>query len=399
MHTLSKRLTGISLVLLLVFFTLPFSSFAQTADLKKGDHGDRVKALKVRLFDLGYLQSVKNITDRYSDDTAGYVQEFQFLNDLPETGIADAKTLEKLYAEGAIKAPLSPDRPSYNIDPDYTFSITPPNLPPLDSRGFLLAGGNPYVYQNRESGFWLYLSDQIKVTITRHYQTAKHIEWFEVYVSYKEAGKPFTVESKRNGAVLESPIKLAEQAGAVVAINDDFYSYRLKYKQRTGIVVRDGEIKADRTYTQDRSRIPSLEVMALFEDGRLKTFASDAYTAQEYLDMKVTDTFAFGPALVQEGEVPRYFYSKDYRSYVEPRTAIGMVGENEYCALIITGRKDGSRGANFGWMAEKMYAMGAREALNLDGGGTVALVFMGELLNKSEKNQSTRSVSGLIAFK
>ena len=156
---------------------------------------------------------------------------------------------------------------------------------------------------------------------------------------------------------------------------------------------------ADRTYEQDRSRIPSLEVMAEFEDGTLKTFASDAYTAQQYLDMGVTDTWSFGPALVQEGEVPRYFYSKDYRSYREPRCAFGMVGPNEYCALIITGRKDGSRGASFGWMAEKMAAMGAIEALNLDGGGSVALVFMGELLNKSENHQSNRAVSGMIGFK
>ena len=78
---------------------------------------------------------------------------------------------------------------------------------------------------------------------------------------------------------------------------------------------------------------------------------------------------------------------------------MGMVKPGKYCALVITGRKEGSRGATFGWMAEKMLAMGAVEALNLDGGGTTALVFLGELLNKSEKNQTSRAVSGLIAFK
>ena len=46
-----------------------------------------------------------------------------------------------------------------------------------------------------------------------------------------------------------------------------------------------------------------------------------------------------------------------------------------------------------------MQAMGAVEALNLDGGGTAAMVFDGELLNHSESNQTTRAVTGLIGFR
>lgn len=54
----------------------------------------------------------------------------------------------------------------------------------------------------------------------------------------------------------------------------------------------------------------------------------------------------------------------------------GMIAPGSCCALVITGRKEGSKGAYFGWMAEKRLEMGAQEALNLDGGGTSALVFM-----------------------
>jgi len=75
-----------------------------------------------------------------------------------------------------------------------------------------------------------------------------------------------------------------------------------------------------------------------------------------------------------------------------------MISPGEYCALMVTGRKTGSKGATLGWMAEKMLAMGAVEALNLDGGGTAAIIFNGQLINRPELKQSTRSVSGLIAF-
>ena len=47
-----------------------------------------------------------------------------------------------------------------------------------------------------------------------------------------------------------------------------------------------------------------------------------------------------------------------------------------------------------GW-PKKMLELGAVEAINLDGGGTVCLVFMGELINKKS---ASRDVSSLIAF-
>lgn len=394
-----KRFCAAVLTLLLLSVAVPLASFASEGTLKEGDRGKDVLALKLRLFDLGYYKSVKDAHDRYTADTAERVGEFQRLNGLPQTGEANELTLETMNARGAFKAPLPEDRPLYNIDPDSLPDMLLDDLPELDGLGYLLPGSSPYVYKNRDAGYWYYLSDRLRASITRFYQASGEIEWFEVYVCYRDGGKPLSAESKRDETALESPIKLAQDAGAVVAINDDFCRYREKYNQRTGIVVRDGEVRADRTYPQNRSRIPSLEVLAMFEDGTMKTFASDAHTGQEYLDMGVTDTWAFGPALVQEGEVPRYFYSDVYRSYREPRCAMGMVKPGEYCALVITGRKEGSRGATFGWMAEKMLAMGAVEALNLDGGGTTALVFLGELLNKSEKNQTSRAVSGLIAFK
>jgi len=383
----------------LLLFLPPSATLGAETALKKGDKGREVANLMLRLFDLGYLPSVKGAGDVYTARLAGYVRAFQGNNHLPETGETDAATMKAVFSKEAVKAPLPENRPQYNVDPDETPSVYPEDLPQTDEQGFLPAGIAPCVYKNRGAGYWRYLSDRLSVEITRFYQAEGQIEWFEAYVKTREDGGPYSIESRRDGKANESPLKMAQREGAIFAITDDYYHYRVRYKQRVGIVVRDGEICSDRTYAQRRSRIPSLEVLALFQDGTMKTFASDAYSAQEYVDMGATDTWAFGPALVQEGEVPRYFYSKDYRSYREPRCALGMIAPNEYCALVITGRKTGSRGATFGWMAERMLAMGAVEALNLDGGGTAAMVFDGELLNHAESNQTTRAVTGLIGFR
>lgn len=389
----------IVLAVALLCGALPFSAFTLETSLKEGSRGQEVLDLKIRLFDLGYIKSLKDVSNRYTADTAEKVKKFQLQNSLPQTGEADLDTLGAIYSPQAAKAPLPDDRPMYNLLPDTVPQANFPDMPALDEAGFLASSGDPYIYNDRDMGIWRYISSSLRVDIVRYYQSEGEIEWFEVYVSFAHGGKPVSVESRKDGAAFQSPLTLAKESQAVCAITDDFYRYRVKYKQRPGIVVRDSAVKSDRTYEQDRSRIPSLEVLAMFGDGTLKTFASDAYTAREYIDMGVTDTWAFGPSLVQEGEVPRYFYSKDYRSYREPRCAFGMLEPGKYCALVITGRKTGSRGAYFGWMAEKMREMGAKEALNLDGGGTAALIFQGEILNHSEKNQSSRQVSGLIAFR
>ena len=69
--------------------------------LKKGDKGATVLKMQQRLDALGYLYT--KATGEYTDTTAQQVKDFQYLNGLTVTGIADAKTLAKLYSSDAKK--------------------------------------------------------------------------------------------------------------------------------------------------------------------------------------------------------------------------------------------------------------------------------------------------------
>ena len=73
-----------------------------------------------------------------------------------------------------------------------------------------------------------------------------------------------------------------------------------------------------------------------------------------------------------------------------------MIEPWHYVALIVKGRVNDSKGIYLDWLAERMADKGAVEAINLDGGGTVALVFMGEILNKTTRNM--RNVTSIIGF-
>ncbi len=369
---------------------------AQGLQLK--DKGEEVKRLKLRLFDLGYLDSVKNANATYTKDTQEQVKAFQLLNGLPQTGVADEDTLALLYSKTAIKAPLPEDRPHHNLAPDSRPQALLDAPMDLTEEGFLVPGSAPFIHKDRENGLWVYWSDSLKVEVFRLENKKAKLEWFEAYVTCRDPSQIKSALSQKGGHRSDNPLSLAKAADAILAINDDYYTYRVRAGQRVGVIIRNGVILSENTTPQNHARIPSLEVLALFSDGRMQVFDSSAHTGQEYVDLGVKDTFAFGPALVREGEVPRYFYSKDYRSYQEPRCAVGMISPGRYVAMMVTGRKDESHGATFGFLAEKMLELGAKEALNLDGGGSATMIFMDEIINKSIKNQVTRSVSGILAF-
>jgi Phosphodiester glycosidase len=69
-----------------------------------------------------------------------------------------------------------------------------------------------------------------------------------------------------------------------------------------------------------------------------------------------------------------------------PRCALG-VGDRELLAVCCDGRRSGvDSGLELGELARLMVSFGAREAINLDGGGSATLVHRGHLLNRPYSN-------------
>lgn len=276
-------------------------------------------------------------------------------------------------------------------------------LPPRTAEGFLStdAGMPEYVLKDPDAGRWLYLSPTLQVEITRREEPERPLVWFETQIRLGpgEALTSYVTPGKRPGSRLLSPREIVRENRAVLATTDDFFSHRLRNGQTQGIIVRGGQILSDKTYRADRGAYPNLEVLARFADGSLKTFLSDAHTAQEYLDMGATDVYAFGPILVQDGQLGPHMQDADYYHYREPRCALGMIAPDHYVLLTVRGRADDSRGAYLDWLAYKMLDLGAVEALNLDGGGSVALVFMGDVIDKPEvRDKNICCVGSLIGF-
>ena len=169
-------------------------------------------------------------------------------------------------------------------------------------------------------------------------------------------------------------------------MNTDYYTYRMGRKTITGMVIRDKQVFFKRVPKANRSQFPNLDTLAMNEDGTWAVYQSDELTAEEYLLRGAVDVFSFGPYLVRDGK-PNEFIAEMVNGRTEqPRCAIGMIEPGHYYAVLAEGRiRNVSEGVTVEFLAEHMLAAGCTEALNLDGGQTAVMTFMGNQISRIGK--------------
>ena len=292
----------------------------------------------------------------------------------------------------------------------------------FDAKGFL-TGDNPgeeYLLEDEEKGVWQYASKDLSITVTRYREQTKKKKKQEYCIAEIRAS-----EASPLGVILSDPkdsLKLKgvaypgteqrrvddliEKHPSVLAVSDDMYGLRImpvgkgktKYDYH-GVVIRNSEVIATKTRNSQKKRNwPNLDTMAVYQDGSMKTFDCDALTAEEYLAQGAVQVFAFGPWLLSEGQVHPNL--EKINNYSEPRVALGMIEPYHYILIVTTGRPTSKyQGYKLAWLAEKMQEYGVQEALNLDGGDTVALAFNNKIiLHGNMESSKLRNLGSMIAF-
>lgn len=395
---------GIALLIMTLLILSVCASFGLSEPyntLREGDSGEEVKTLKMRMYELGYFKST-DYSDIYNQTTAERVRQLQKKNGLKQTGVATPELQRLIFSDECVAySGISPEKAAQTAAPESPGTGNA-SWPEMNEEGFLLPGAEPYLYENQSDGLWLYISRDIHIEIRRLEDPDSKLIWFETSIALTGDAKlrSMLVPGKKK-STLKQPADIMKPYGSVVlAFSDDFFGYRTRYeKKNEGIIIRDGQVLAESTVKASSKKFPPLEVLALFEDGSMRTFESNEKTAREYLDMGVTDTFAFGPILVKDGAISQGVYAYD-KTKREPRTALGMIAPRRYMVLTALGRRKDSKGASFLWLAEKMLEKGVLEAINLDGGNTCSLIFNGKMINRpaNVKKGDIRYVSGLIGI-
>lgn len=198
-------------------------------------------------------------------------------------------------------------------------------------------------------------------------------------------------ENKFGENIVEDTSDIAEDNGAIFAINGDYYGYR-----SSGIVIRNGVL-----YRDDGARTG----LAMYADGTMEVYDETETSGEELLDAGVWNTLSFGPALVEDGEVVDGIEDVEIDTNFgnhsiqgnQPRTAIGIIDTNHYVFVAVDGRADGySRGVTMTELAQIFVDLGATTAYNLDGGGSTTMVFDGELVNDPLGKSDERPTSDII---
>ena len=359
--------------------------------LTLGDRGEDVVRLKKRLYELGYFTTA-SFGNEYTKNTAEKIRRFNSKYGL-EGDVATPEAQARLFAEDA--------RPETYVPMDGPASMGPtvsPELPPLAADGTLEdKAGEPFLYKNEEAGLWLYISGTLSVEIRRFDNRVDNLKWLETRVRLSGDNRIRTIfsDEQASGRRFDKPLNIVKKhPEAVLAFSDDFFGWRRDAKDIEGIVLREGRVYSDVTRTT--RKFPPLDVIAALPDGSLKTFLPDEHTAEEYQAMGVLNTWAFGPILVRDGalaeDVP-----VETSNPRQPRQGMGMLAPNDYLFLTVLGRRKDSDGATLTWMANRFMGLGVREAINLDGGNSVMLVFDGEMINKS-KSVSAGAIRGMVSM-
>lgn len=236
-------------------------------------------------------------------------------------------------------------------------------------------GGSSTTARSTETS---YQDENVSITLTEYYQYNTKIYVADVTLSSAEYLKTAFANDTYGKNVTEKTSSIASAHDAKLAINGDCYGVQERgYVIRNGIVYRDTAKGAD--------------VLCIYADGTMEVVSDRDYTADELINMGVWQAFSFGPGLVEDGSITVGVNDEVGRAMASnPRTAIGMIGENHFVFVVSDGRTPESEGLSLYELAEFMQSLGVETAYNLDGGGSSTMYFNGSVINNPTTGGSIR---------
>lgn len=235
-----------------------------------------------------------------------------------------------------------------------------------------------------------YKDDNISVNLSETTVNNTQVYVADITLSSSDYLKTAFAQNAYGTNVTAKTSVTAADNNAILAVNGDYYG-----ANSTGYVIRNGVVYRD-TVREDSSNGD----LAIYKDGSFKVIYEDQISAEQLVNGGVVNLLAFGPALVENGEIAVDTNTEVGQAMASnPRTAIGIIDENHYIIVVSDGRTSESEGLSLYQLAEVMKSYGAKTAYNLDGGGSSTLYFNGQVINKPTTGGnkiSERAVSDIV---
>lgn len=235
-----------------------------------------------------------------------------------------------------------------------------------------------------------YKDDNISINLSESTVNSTQVYVADVTVSSSDYLKTAFAQNAFGTNVTAKTSETAKNNNAILAVNGDYYG-----ANSTGYVIRNGVVYRD-TVREDSSNGD----LAIYKDGSFKIIYEDQISADQLVKDGVVNLLAFGPALVENGEIAVGTNEEVGQAMASnPRTAIGIIDANHYIIVVSDGLTSESKGLSLYQMAEVMKSYGVKTAYNLDGGGSSTLYFNSQVINKPTTGGnkiSERAVSDIV---
>ena len=235
-----------------------------------------------------------------------------------------------------------------------------------------------------------YEDDNIRISLQTEVVDDTTVYLADVQLSSAEYLQTALAQDTYGTNVTETTSSQAEAKSAILAVNGDYYG-----ADKSGYVIKNGQVYRD-TVRSDAEN----QDLVIYEDGSFGLITEGEVSAEELVENGVTQLFAFGPSLVEEGQITVDENTEVGKAMASnPRTAIGVIDDLHYLFVVADGRSSESEGLSLYELAQVMQSYGCETAYNLDGGGSSTLYFNGQVINHPTTNGKSfgeRKVSDIV---
>ena len=190
--------------------------------------------------------------------------------------------------------------------------------------------------------------------------------------------------------------ELVAREGAIAGVNGVFYAAD---GTPLGLVITDGQMKAPPVLNRTALGITSdgtvlIDNVSMDERGNL---------VPDWRTLGVVHAIGGGPRLVKDGKVHITSGEERFKADVAvgraPRTAAGVPSDGKLLLVAVTGRQAyHSIGVTLEELANLMIELGAKDAMNLDGGGSSTLVVRDYVMNTPSDGRERKVADAILVF-
>ncbi len=190
--------------------------------------------------------------------------------------------------------------------------------------------------------------------------------------------------------------ELVSRSGAIAGVNGVFHA---SDGTPLGLIIADGRLKS--------LPIMARTAMGITRDGRILIDNVSVDTAgnliPDWLGEGVVYAVGGGPRLVRDGEVNVTSGEEQFKADVAtgraPRTAVGVTDDGKLLLVAVTGRQAyHSIGVTLEELANITLELGAKDAMNLDGGGSSTMVVRDYVMNTPSDGRERKVADAILVF-